>query len=91
MMNDRISLDQLAVGESLTVEYMGGEREMRRRLEDLGLTEGSSVRCLMTSPLGDPRAYEIRGAVIALRQRDAEGVLGVRERRDGGDSDEARL
>ncbi len=87
-MNDRISLDQLAVGESLTVEYMGGAKEMCRRLEDLGLTVGTSTRCLMASPLGDPRAYEIRGAVIALRRRDAEGVFGVREGKREVEQDE---
>ena len=48
---------------------------VRRRLLELGLVAGTRVRCLGRSPLGDPSAYEIRGAVIALRDRDSAGVL----------------
>lgn len=48
---------------------------MRRRLRELGLVEGTAVTCLGRSPLGDPAAYGILGAVIALRDRDAAGVL----------------
>ena len=51
------------------------EGAMRRRLLELGLVAGTRVRCLGRSPLGDPSAYEIRGAVIALRDRDSAGVL----------------
>lgn len=88
MMKEKSELDRISVGESLIVEHIGGESEMCRRLEDLGLTVGTEVTCLMTSPLGDPRAYEIRGAIIALRQRDAAGVVGMRQSR-GEDRDEA--
>ena len=76
-MTDYISLRQLKVGESLTVHHVRGEAEMKRRLEDLGVVEGTKIFCLGKSPLGDPRAYLIRSAVIALRNRDAETVLGT--------------
>ena len=29
------------------------------------------MRCLFAAPSGEPRAYRIRGAVIALRREDA--------------------
>lgn len=61
----------------MEVRRLTGEAAMRRRLEDIGLTEGSRVTCLMKSPLGDPKAYRIQGAVIALRDRDAATVFGV--------------
>ena len=48
-----------------------GEGPMRRRLRDLGLIAGTEVLCLGVSPGGDPRAYGIRGAVIALRSADS--------------------
>ena len=44
------------------------------RLLDLGLIRGTRVTCTAKSPAGDPAAYLIRGAVIALRGRDARGV-----------------
>ncbi len=47
---------------------------MGRRLSDLGFTPGSVTRCLYSAPSGDPRAYAIRGAVIAVRNRDAHNI-----------------
>ena len=55
---------------------------MRRRLLDIGLVEGTEVECLGRSPGGDPSAYLIRGAVIAVRAEDARTVL-IERRRDG--------
>ena len=46
--------------------------DMRRRLQDIGLIEGTVVECVGKSPLGDPCAYVIRGAVIALRSEDPD-------------------
>lgn len=66
------TLDCLRPGQSARV---GGlfidSRPMRRRLMDLGFTRGATVRCLFCAPLGEMRAYLIRGAVIALRREDA--------------------
>ena len=42
---------------------------------DLGITEGTRIQSLMRSPAGDPTAYIIRGAVIALRNKDAAHIL----------------
>jgi ferrous iron transport protein A len=43
---------------------------MRRRLLDIGLAENTVVECVGRSPSGDPAAYLIRGAVIAIRKCD---------------------
>ena len=48
---------------------------MRRRLQDIGLIEGTNITCLQKSPTGDPVAYLIRGAVIALRSEDSSQVV----------------
>ena len=47
---------------------------MRERLTDLGFISGSEVCCLYAAAFGDPRAYRIRGAVIALRREDARCI-----------------
>ncbi len=49
--------------------------ELATRLQDLGFTPGTWVCCQRKAPLGDPVAYEIRGAVIALRATDAALVM----------------
>ncbi len=46
-----------------------------RRLLDIGLTKGATVECIGKSPCGDPKAFLIRGAVIALRNDDAKKVI----------------
>jgi DtxR family Mn-dependent transcriptional regulator len=43
----------------------------RRRLMDLGVLPGTIIENEMNSPMGDPTAYQIRGAVIALRASQA--------------------
>lgn len=47
----------------------------RRRLMDLGLLPGTSVEASLRSPSGDPTAYVVRGAVIALRRAQADEIL----------------
>ena len=68
------SLSALRVGQSAYVAEIQADEAMRSRLLDLGLIRGTRVTCTAKSPAGDPAAYLIRGAVIALRGRDARGV-----------------
>ena len=67
-------LCDISPGEKALVSGMYSQGGMRRRLRDMGLVEGAEVECLMKSPLGDPVAYLIKGAVIALRREDAAAV-----------------
>lgn len=74
-MNTISSLDGLERGQTAKVQSLLATGSMRRRLQDIGLIEGTQVECLQKSPAGDPVAYLIRGAVIALRSEDSETVL----------------
>ncbi|GAB4252049.1 MAG: hypothetical protein Kow00109_27680 [Acidobacteriota bacterium] len=47
----------------------------RRRLLDLGLVPGTEVVVELRSPMGDPTAYRVRGAMIALRNDQAAQIL----------------
>ncbi len=44
----------------------------RRRFMDLGIVPGTVIEAELTSPSGDPTAYKIRGALIALRREQAQ-------------------
>lgn len=81
MMNQSYySLPELPEGGQARVRALHLTGGMRRRLQDLGLVAGTSVTCLQRAASGDPTAYLIRGAVIALRQTDAEQVeMGVED------------
>jgi len=68
-------MDCLRPGETGRVTALRLQGAMRRRLQDMGLVEGTEVACVLKSPAGDPTAYRIRGALIALRSEDARQVL----------------
>jgi DtxR family transcriptional regulator, Mn-dependent transcriptional regulator len=44
----------------------------RRRLMDLGIIPGTVVEAELHSPMRDPTAYRVRGALIALRREQAD-------------------
>lgn len=67
-------LSELSQGKCALVIDIHSSDGMRRRLQDLGLICGTEVSCIQSSPLGDPVAYLIRGAVIALRHEDSSCV-----------------
>ena len=69
------TLTALREGERARVAALRTEGGMRRRMQDIGLIEGTPVECLQKSPSGDPVAYLIRGAVIALRREDSGRVM----------------
>lgn len=69
------TLFSLKEGSSANVKTLLNIGSMRRRLQDIGLIEGTRVICLQKSPSGDPVAYLIRGAVIAIRKEDSEKIL----------------
>ena len=64
-------LADLAPGQSGIVTRLDVEGAERWRLMDLGLIPGTRVVAEMDSPLGDPTAYRVRGALIALRKEQA--------------------
>ncbi len=70
-----LSLADLHPGQSGYVISLRAEGAIRRRLLDLGLVPGTKVQALFTSPSGDPVAYAIRGAIIALRLEGARQIL----------------
>lgn len=73
-MYEALCLSALREGESAYVTEVNAGPAMDRRLMDLGLVRGTRVTCVLRSPAGDPCAYLIRGALIALRRADADGV-----------------
>ncbi len=69
------SLANLQVGERARVASLLSRGSMRRRVQDIGLIEGTEVEGVQKSPAGDPVAYRIRGALIALRSEDSSNIL----------------
>jgi len=83
-------IEETPSGDPLTILKPGQEARVmtisarirgveRRRLMDLGLMPGTKIRVEMTSAGGDPTAYRIRGALIALRKTQTDQIFVSRE------------
>ena len=78
-----MSLDLLKKNQkAIIMGFNLTDKNLLKRLYDIGIVKGTVVKCIAVSPLGDPKAYEIRGAVIALRVRDADNIYGIIDRAD---------
>ena len=71
-----MTLEEARLGEPVRVVEISRacQGPERRRLLDLGLVRGTEVTAEFASAAGDPVAYTIRGALIALRRRQASWV-----------------
>lgn len=81
------NLSQLSPGQYAVVRQILTTGAMRRRFLDLGIIEDTEIICLGKSPMGDPGAYLIRGAVIAIRAKDCRQILVHIPAADGRNSD----
>ena len=72
-------LNDIEPGQTAKVRELLSTGSIRRRLLDIGLIENTEVECLGRSPAGDPSAFLIRGAVIAIRREDCRNILIVRK------------
>lgn len=70
------TLASLREGESGRVRRLAPacRGSQRRRLLDLGIVPGTTIRAEFGSVGGDPVAYRVRGALIALRRAQAEWI-----------------
>ena len=74
-----MALYDLPIGKTAVVNSIHAEGITRRRMLDLGLVPGTKVEALRVSPTGDPKAFKIRGAVIAFREEEGRKILVNRE------------
>ncbi len=70
-----LPLSALACGQCAIVMRLDDQNDVYQRLLTLGFTKETRVKCLFSSAFGDPRAYQIKDAVVALRACDAQQVV----------------
>lgn len=75
MYDNLTSLSSLSLGKVGKIKGLQCDGMLRRRMLDLGLIDNTIVEALYKSPSGDPTAYYVRGAVIAIRSEEAEKIL----------------
>jgi DtxR family transcriptional regulator, Mn-dependent transcriptional regulator len=80
---DEAPVDELLAGEPLSALRPGESGRVvaisrrchgaaRRRMMDLGVLPGTTITAELRSPSGDPTAYRVREALIALRAEQAQ-------------------
>jgi len=75
MSENLVPLHMIPCGRKAKVRKLVSTGNERRRMMDLGLITGTSVESLIIFSFRDQTAYEIRGAVIALRSEEASKIL----------------
>lgn len=69
-----MTLREGAVGSTYRVKKLFGEGALRRRLMDMGFTNGCEVYVRKVAPLGDPVEVRIRGYELSVRRDDADNI-----------------
>ena len=69
-----MTLNELNVGERAIVKNISEASSMRQRFIDIGIISGTKIECVLISPGKNPKAYMIKGAVIAIRNEDAKYI-----------------
>ena len=69
-----MTLKDLSVGKSGRVLAVGGEKVLRRRLLEMGITPRTTITVKKAAPMGDPIELFLRGYVLSLRLEDAEKI-----------------
>jgi ferrous iron transport protein A len=67
-------LSRAPLNQWVRIEHLDGPHEDCNRLLDLGLTPGEDVVVTHAAPLGDPLIIRVRGALLALRKREAAWI-----------------
>ena len=68
------TLKQAKVGSTVKVVKLHGEGAVKRRIMDMGITQGVEIYVRKVAPLGDPVEVSVRGYELSLRKADAEMI-----------------
>jgi ferrous iron transport protein A len=65
-----LKLSELKVNETLRVKKISnGQENIKRRLNDLGITRGVLIKIKGFAPMGSPVHLELRGYSLALEKK----------------------
>jgi len=74
MSESTLTLDQLGKGQRGIVRKVLGKGGLRRRLMDMGFTNGQEIEMVRASPFGDPVEYKLRGYSLSLRKSEGQSI-----------------
>ena len=68
------TLKEVPCGQTVKVTKLNGEGPVKRRIMDMGITNGVEIYVRKVAPLGDPVEVTVRGYELSLRKADAEMI-----------------
>lgn len=69
------TLSDLPLNTKGYIKHINCTESTKRRLLDLGLVKNSCITPILQSPAKDPKAFDIRGTLIAIRKEDTDTIL----------------
>jgi Fe2+ transport system protein FeoA len=67
-------LSDMKEGQQGTIHRVGGSGALRRRLLEMGIVKGTSVRIEKYAPLKDPLELVVKGYHVSLRVEEASQI-----------------
>ena len=69
-----MTLTNLPIGESAKVTAIKENNQITKRLMEMGIVPGVSVRMIKSAPFGDPLEIHVRGYHLAMRKSEADHI-----------------
>lgn len=70
----RMRLSELSIGDTATIQDIGGSGALRQHFLDMGLIQGTEVIVVKYAPMGDPIELRIHGYELTIRLEDADNI-----------------
>lgn len=68
------TLRDVPIGSEAKVVKLQGAGAVKRRIMDMGITKGVTVKVRKVAPLGDPIEITVRGYELSIRKEDAATI-----------------
>lgn len=69
-----MTLTNLPIGAKAKVVAVNGNNAVTKRLMEMGVVPGVSVRVIKSAPFGDPLEIRVRGYHLAMRKSEADAI-----------------
>jgi len=69
---NRISMRQMIPHQSGVISKIKANGELGRRIRDMGIVPGTSIKIIGRAPLYDPVALRVMGFTLTLRNNEAD-------------------
>ena len=73
--NNNSTLAHLAIGTTAKIVSISESGAISRRLLEMGVVPGATVRVVKTAPFGCPMEIRVRNSHLALRRAEADSII----------------